>query len=93
MALNTGAQTTLINEDFQTPLYGNGTSGPSFAGWTWVSNGRSRRSDNQSDVPDDAYPTPNQVIQFEYTSHEIYYDTTNPWQTGKAFVLTLNTTR
>jgi len=90
MALFAGAaNAALVDEDFQSPLYSNGTSNPSFTGWTISA--KSRTSASESDVPCDDYPTTNnQVIHFEQTSYYAQTDIAHGWDTGEFYTLTLN---
>ena len=82
--------TTLVDEDFQTPLLANGTASPAFTGWALTdgNNVISRTSASTSDIPGDQ--ATNQAVQFQYTSAKITYDTTHGWVAGKAYTLTLN---
>lgn len=65
LCLNAGAQTVLVDEDFQTPLLNNGTTVTTqFSGWTFNGGAYSRREDNAGDLPGDATVTfPNQAVE------------------------------
>jgi hypothetical protein len=72
----------LIIEDFESPVEADNTTTPGFAGWTWVSNVKSRINGT---VPG----SPNQALYFEWTSYEAYYDIDHAWAAGNTYVLTL----
>ena len=91
---NAVADTTLVDEHFQSPMLTSGTAIPGFTGWTWISGAsvKSRHTVSQNDVPGDYVPgvATNQVIQFEYTTSYGLYDIAYNWARGEAFTLTLN---
>ena len=95
------ATTMLVDEDFQSPTYSNGTQNPAFDGWTWrpKSEGgtlypKSRIHPNQNDVPVQG----NQLMQLEYDSYTRLglsqwgdHDTgDHTWSSGDIYTLTLN---
>ncbi len=91
VCLNAGAQTVLLDEDWQSPSYPNNTSRLSgdFAGWTvnnqWT---YSNREDNQGDLPGDATTTfPNQCLQFVYDSAQPEYDISHNWTATDVYYL------
>ncbi len=92
LCMNAGADSYLIDESFQDPIYASNTANPTFAGWTYVSGNvvKSRTSTAQADLPHDADYAPNQAIQLEWTSGLARYALTHAWSTDDVFFLTLN---
>ena len=91
IALQPGVQaTTLIDEDFQNPIFPVNTLRPAFPGWTFVNSVKSRRTDFTSDLPGTNHPAlTNHAIQLEWTSAEGTYDTGYTWDTDSNYTLTV----
>ena len=89
--------TTLIDEDFQSPAYGNNTGNPTFTGWTYTGNTNNIRSRNEGSAGD-GFPadwdvtTSNQGIQFTWTGETVNYDLSHNWSTTDVFLLKINAT-
>lgn len=92
LSLNAGAQTNLIDEDFQSPVLPNNTANPSFTGWSWDGGNsvKARNTVGTSDVPGDHPTVTNQVIQLEWTSAEANYDVAHGWSSNDIYVLSIN---
>lgn len=91
LALDVSAQTTLIDEDFQTPMFPSRTANPAFTNWVWVGgNTYAQRSDKDNQVPCDDYPNiTNQVIFFEATGRTGTYALTNGWSSNDVYLLSI----
>jgi hypothetical protein len=81
---------TLIDEDFQAPMYTSGTQDPSFTNWTLSA--KSARNDVTSVVPGENYPSfINQVIHFDVNNSSLEYrNTGHGWASNEAFTISLN---
>ena len=91
LAAGAASAATLVDEDFQSPLYLPSQQNPSFTGWTWTNGNATwaRNANNQSDVPG-SQTIPNQVVQLEWDSAEMVYDISQGWSTSEVYTLTLN---
>jgi len=83
------AQTTLIDEDFQAPMFSHRTADPAFTNWVWSGGSTySVRSDSDSQLPCDNYPSStNQGIYYEATGKKATYAVTNGWSSSDIFLL------
>ena len=90
ISLSVGAQTTLVDEDWQSPLFNNGTqlSSGDFTNWTCNAGLYSNREDNDGSVPGDTTITfPNQVIQLNGDSTYAEYDISHNWAATDVYYL------
>ena len=85
LSFHSSAQ-TLINEDFETPNYSDGTVSPAFTGWSWIP------QTVLQDSPGDGVPgsSGNQVIQIANVGEIGRFDTSHGWAGGETYVLTIN---
>jgi len=90
ISLSVGAQTVLVDEDWQLPLFPNSqirVSGD-FTNWTCNAGLYSNREDNDGSVPGDATITfPNQVIQLNGDSTYAEYDISHNWAVTDTYYL------
>ena len=90
ISLSVGAQTVLVDEDWQTdPLIGSGTTlTTEFPGWTFTSDAKARNENQQCDVPGDSAVTNlNQVVQLEQTTAYANYNISHNWDSNDVYYL------
>ena len=84
------AQTVLVDEDWQDPLFENNKSRNTgdFTGWSfnnqWV---YSNRDDRTNSVPGDSGFDTNQILNLVYTSAYLDYDISHSWAEGDVYYL------
>jgi hypothetical protein len=83
---NAYGQTTLVAEDWQSPMYSNGTQNPSFAGWNIIS-GTGAYSRTSGHPGDSAVTPPNQGIELNQTSAHPEYDISHNWAATDVYYL------
>ena len=92
VALQSWAATlVLIDEDFETPAYANGTANPAFTNWTWINSGSCKARVGAS-AAGDGLPgvVGNHGIQLEWTSAMGEYAIDYGWANRDVFSLTVN---
>ena len=100
-ALSANAATTLVDEDFQNPVAGDGTGGTHGGNNTtingylpgWTSNNDNRvkfRDESTGDSPHDADNAMNQTAYMEYTNKNFNHNIAHNWAAGEVYTLTFN---
>jgi len=86
-SIHSDAQATnLLIEDFENPDFSSGTVDPAFPGWTFINTIRSHKGGS-------IYPSSaNQVIDYEYTNEQAYYDLNHVWGASNVYILQMNAT-
>ena len=87
---NTYGQATLVDEDWQSPIFDNNQSRSSgdFNGWTFNNQwAYSFREDGNGSVPGDSAVTPNQVISLVYNSAHPEFDISHNWSSSDVYYL------
>ena len=84
------AQTTLVDEDWQTQLFDNNKSRSTgdFEGWAFSNQwAYSNREDGTGSIPGDSAFATNQIINLVYTSAHLEFDIPHPWTANDVYYL------